>query len=66
MTELEEFQTITEPTVHKISVHSILLRAGEKVHRFDVNKDLFGAEKEYSFYSIQEDARKILGWKATT
>lgn len=61
MTELAEFQTGSEPTVHKISPHAILIKGGEKVHRYDINKELFGSEKEYNFFSIED--RKVIGWK---
>lgn len=45
ITELEKYQTFDEPTVHKISPHSIIIQGNEKVHRYDINKELLGEEK---------------------
>lgn len=46
--------------MHKISPHSVLIRAEGKVHRFDANKELMGREKEYGFYSVE--GARVVGW----
>jgi len=40
-----------------------LIKSGGKVHRYDINKELFGAEKDYNFYSIEEENKRVIGWK---
>ena len=58
---LSKIQVDSEPTVHKISPHSIILRTQGKIHQYDINNKLKGFEKEYYWYEVNE--RSIVGWK---
>lgn len=42
MTQLKTFATEVEPTLHKISAHSVIIKTDERVHRYDINSEIFG------------------------
>ena len=58
---MEKIKVEGEPTIHKISPHSILLKAKGKIYRFDINEKLTGNQKEYYFYEVQ--GNNVMGWK---
>ena len=51
----------SEPTVLKLSAHSLAIKASNQLRQFDINEKLVGSPLDYSFYEVE--GSKIIGWK---
>lgn len=60
-TQLKAFLTEKQPTVHKISAHSVIIKSGDKIERYDINSQIIGSQKIYGFYEINNE--RVIGWQ---
>lgn len=60
ITHLRSYESEIEPTIHKLNDHSIALKIGNIIEKYDYVES-HSLQKHYYFYSIED--LKITGWK---